>query len=288
MDNQAFRGSHSGNQEAEGAQKAGKGEGNYFDKWGWKPLGPSGDRGPFHGSGYPLGLLGQAALFLLVAAVVFLAIPFGSGQQKPEAAQGDQVLQVQEAKAVGSPETGVGSPENQASQVSQVKMESYLDLINRSASAEMASLAEHEDWVRDFTTANQAIAEVKAGYTKQLSDASINVIRRLETQKTTKEKKDALVLSLSSRFDKSYAEVHRLGVQTTSGIGGLVNKAWGYSIEGDERILKNTGGVALRAGMTKDEYAAALLKSIKSDYRRLGAYYLASRSEIPVFEVLNK
>lgn len=285
MDNQAFRGSRSGNQEAEGAQEARKGEGNYFDKWGWKPLGPSGDRGPFHGSGYPLGLFGQAALFLLVAAVVFLAIPFDSGQHKPEAAQGGQVLQNQEATVTSFPEAGVGSPENQAS---QVNMESYLELINRSASAERVSLAEHEDWVRDFTTANQAIAEVKAGYTKQLSDASINVIRRLETQKTTKEKKDALVLSLSSRFDKSYAEVHRLGVQTTSGIGGLVNKAWGYSIEGDERILKKTGGVALRAGMTKDEYAAALLKSIKSDYRRLGAYYLASRSEIPVFEVVNK
>ena len=275
MDDQASRGSRFGSQKKTGSDGSSQGEGNYFSKWGWKPLGTSGDRGPFYGAGYPLGLLGQAALFLVVAAVVYLVIPFGPDDQAaPEAATDSALVSGSAASVSAVPADATGT-------VPAVQMEGYLALVERTASAQQVSLEEHEAWKRDFLLANHALAEVSAGLKRELSDADLNVLRRLATQKTTKEKKDALVQSLSTGFSRTYAEIHRIGVATTTGIPGLVNKAWGYSIEGDKKILKSTGGFSIWPGMTKEDYAAQTLKSVKSDYRRLGAYYLASKMQVP-------
>ncbi len=288
MDHQAFRGSRSGNQEAKGAQKAGEGEGNYFDKWGWKPLGPSGDRGPFYGSGYPLGLLGQAVLFLVVATVVYLVIPFGSDGHGPALKDDEKSFVGQEvgASADAANPTSVGTNASAEDGVQTPPHESYMDAVKRQATNEEVSQADHELWVRDFMLANHLLAKSFVSGKQSFDGELINVLRRLNSRKVNSQKQEVVIKALSDGFLSTRNSIINIEKKETSGLAGVMRKAWGggEGVADSSHYLKQTGGVRFTIGMSKEQMAVALASSSKSNFRSQGEFYLASQMQVPVLK----
>lgn len=305
MDNQAFRDSNSGDQEKKSANATTKGEGNPFAKWSWKPLGDAGDRGPFFGSGYPLGVIGQVALFFLVAFVAYIAIPFegqaqGGGYfpQKNDTLNQNRAFVLQDKEPPFELVSEVRPSDHDGAKlvttqniVQEVKQEhvvetiGYLDLVHGTAVSHPVSQKEQEDWTRDFLLANRLLSQAYEAKLQALPEETINVLRRLKLRTSNQEKQKIVIRALerqfittsrdAKRFRPSHYEVKRSDNSLTQRFNGALGKT-------PDLTLTHTGGVIIHSEMSNEELALSLIHSVKSNFRDAGAFYIASKMQVPV------